>query len=137
MSSTERVEAVAHGRHGVHAKVRGHALTTDRPTEMGGEDRGLMASEHLLLALASCTATTAVKVAAKRNVPLEDLRVATEMDFDERGEVTAIRLEVRVRSSAPGGAIEKVFELAERICTISKLLSFPVTRRLEIEPGPV
>jgi putative redox protein len=134
VTSTERVEAVSHGPHGVVAKVRGHTLTTDRPPEMGGADHGLMASEHLLVALASCTATSATKIAAKRGVPLADLRVVTEMDFDDRGEVSGLRLAVRVRSEAPEADVRKVFDLAERVCTISKLLSRPVERTLTVEP---
>lgn len=132
MTSIERVTSVAHGKHGVHADVRSHRVTTDRPKDMGGEDRGLMASEHLLVALASCTCTTAVKIAEKRSVPLERVAADAEMEFDERGEVSAIRVHVRLTTAAAEKDARKVVELAERVCTISKLIGFPVQRTMSI-----
>lgn len=131
--TVERVETVGHGPHGVHATVRGHEVTTDRPREMGGEDRGLMASEHVLVALASCQTTTALKVAAKRGVDVRDIRVTADMRFDARSEVTGIHLVIRARSTNDDAAVRRVFDLAERACTISKLLKTPVTREINVE----
>lgn len=109
-------------RHGVHWEARDLKGRTDRPLEMGGQNLGLMASEHVLVALASCQATTASKIAEKRGVVLNDVQVEASMDFDERGEVENIRLRIEVESPGSEKDVTKVFELAERACTVTKLL---------------
>lgn len=128
--SKETVTTRLADRHGVTWQARDLQGRTDRPEDMGGQNQGLMASEHLLVALASCTTTTAVKIAEKRGVALDDVRVDASMAFDERGEVTGIELRIEVDSPAEDKAVEKVFDLAERACTISKLLVFEVDRIL-------
>lgn len=123
MTSTEIVTARLADRHGVHWSARDLAGRTDRPVEMGGQNRGLMASEHLLVALASCQTTTAVKIAEKRGVRIDDLRIEAAMDFDDRGEASGIRLRIVVTSGDAEKDVRKVLDLAERACTISKLLA--------------
>lgn len=124
MTTTETVTARLADRHGVHWEIRDLKGRTDRPQEMGGTNAGPMASEHVLIALASCQATTASKIAEKRSIRLDDIRMEAAMDFDERGEVEGIRLRIEIWSPAEEAAVAKVFELAERACTISKLLVF-------------
>lgn len=122
VSSTETVYARLADRHGVHWEARDLKGRTDRPFEMGGKNMGLMASEHVLVALASCQVTTAYKIAEKRSVVLTDVRVEASMDFDERGEVENLRLRIEVDSPSAEKDVTKVFELAEKACTITKLL---------------
>lgn len=121
--STEVVTTRLADRHGVHWQARDLEGRTDRPFDLGGQNGGLMASEHLLVALASCQTTTAWKIAEKRGVALKDVRIEAAMDFDERGEATGIRLRIEVESPSLEKDVLKVFELAERTCTISKLLA--------------
>lgn len=123
MTSTEIVHARLADRHGVHWRARDLAGRTDRPLDMGGQNHGLMASEHLLVALASCQTTTAMKIAEKRGVRIDDLRVEAAMDFDDRGEAAGIRLRIEVESANEEKDVRKVLDLAERACTISKLLA--------------
>lgn len=115
-------------RHGVHYEARDLRGRTDRPLDMGGQNQGLMASEHVLVALASCTTTTALKIAEKRRVRLDDVRCEASMSFDERGEVDGIGLKVTAVSPDEDKDVLKVFDLAERSCTVSKLLAFEVDR---------
>jgi uncharacterized OsmC-like protein len=126
--STEIVTARMADRHGVQWEARDLRGRTDRPLDMGGKNDGPMASEHLLIALASCQTTTAWKIAQKRGVALDDVRIEAAMDFDDRGEATGIRLRIEVKSPGPEKDVLKVFELAERACTISKLLSVEPVR---------
>lgn len=123
MTTTETVTTKLADAHGVKWQARGLAGRTDRPADMGGGDAGPMASELVLIALASCTTTTALKIATKRKVALTDVRCEASMDFDERGEVIDVRLRVDVESHDDEQDVLKVFELAERACTITKLLA--------------
>ena len=122
MPTTEIVTSRLADRHGVHWEARDLKGRTDRPHDMGGQNLGPMASEHVLIALASCQTTTAWKIAEKRGVDLRDVRVEAAMDFDDRGEVEGIRLRIEVTSPSAEKDVSKVFELAEKACTISKLL---------------
>lgn len=123
MPTTEVVTSRLADRHGVHWEARDLKGRTDRPQDMGGQDQGPMATEHVLIALASCQTTTAWKIAEKRSVDLRDVRIEAAMDFDDRGEVEGIRLRIEVVSASSEKDVAKVFELAERACTVSKLLS--------------
>lgn len=135
MSSTEIVTARLADRHGVRWQARDLAGRTDRPHDLGGENGGPMASEHVLIALASCTTTTAVKIAEKRGVDLRDVRIEAAMDFDERGEASGIRLRVEVESASDERDVLKVFDLAERACTVSKLLAIEPDRIVVVNPA--
>lgn len=135
MTSTEIVTARLADRHGVHWNARDLAGRTDRPLDMGGRNQGLMASEHVLVALASCQTTTAMKIAEKRSVRILDVRIEAAMDFDDRGEVSAIRLRIEVESPDAEKDVRKVFDLAERACTISKLLAMEPERVLVHVPA--
>jgi uncharacterized OsmC-like protein len=130
MSDTEVVTTRLADRHGVHWEARDLSGRTDRPGALGGGNAGLMASEHLLVALASCTTTSAYKIGEKRGVHLDDVRCRAEMDFDERGLASAIRLRIEVESPSDEKDVAKVFDLAERVCTISKLLVLAPERTL-------
>lgn len=132
MTDIETITTRLADAHGVHYTARDLTGRTDRPSDLGGTNAGLMASEHVLVALASCTTTTAVKIAKKRSVALTDVRIAAHMDFDDRGEPHAIRVEIDVDSDADEAAIQKVVELAERACTIRKLLALQPTYELRI-----
>lgn len=132
MTDIEIITATLADRHGVHWKARDLEGRTDRPVELGGTNAGLMASEHVLVALASCTTTTAAKIAEKRRVRLDDVRVEAGMEFDDRGDASAIRVTFDVDSPDDEAAVRKVFELAERACTIRKLLALAPSTTIRI-----
>lgn len=111
------------------AQARHHAFTVDKPSEFGGRDTGPMASEYFLAALASCHITTAHKVAEKRKLDVRRIKIHGRQEID--GDfLTKIHLDVYVDSSMTDADRETVFRLTERICTISKATSVPITRSL-------
>lgn len=128
--STERASGRLLAPKTTRVTIRQFELVCDKPAASGGTDRGPMASEYLLAALASCTLTTTHRIAEQRGVALQ-LEVDAEMDFDDRGEVVGFRLRERVRSSAPRQEVETVLRLSERVCTISKLLGRKPDRLVE------
>jgi uncharacterized OsmC-like protein len=131
MVSTERAVGELRSPKSTRLQVRQFTLIQDKPPASGGTDEGPMASEYLLAALASCTLTTAARIAEQRKVAMS-LVAEAEMDFDDRGEVTAIRLLEKVRSDAPPKDVETVLHLTERACTISKLLAVKPSRSVVI-----
>lgn len=134
-TSTERARVVSVAPKTAEAEVRGHRLVVDKPPELGGTDRGIMASEHVLVALGGCMCQTVRRIADVRKVPLAHVEFEAQMGFDDRGEVVRVEIFGRVRSGAPRADVEKVLELSARACTISKLLGDRVTKSWTVEPA--
>lgn len=65
--------------------ARGHAIDTDEPTQLGGDDAAMDPMELLLAALGSCIAIGWVKQARHRDVALRSVRVSVEAPYDLRG----------------------------------------------------
>lgn len=132
--TTEVVTATLVDRNGVRWRARVHEARTDRPVDLGGGDSGPMASEILLAALASCTATTVAKVAEKRRLSLREIEISAFLDFDDEGEPFRIRLRVLVASRHDPVEVMKALDIAERLCTISHMLRIPIERDCVVEP---
>jgi uncharacterized OsmC-like protein len=109
------------------ATARHHSFYVDKPPASGGTDKGPMASEYFLASLASCHITTAHKIAEKRRVGLEAVRIRAGAWFD--GDLmTRIRLDIYVKGRVSAEERDTVFRLTERICTISQATKTPIER---------
>lgn len=128
MEPDEVVEVETVAPKTTRATARHHAFFVDKPSDKGGTDKGPMASEYFLASLASCHITTAHKVAEKRRVNLERVKIRAGAWFD--GDLmTKILLDVHVKGSLSDEDRETVFRLTERICTISQATKTPIERR--------
>lgn len=121
--------------------VEAHAVTeatgrrldfvVDKPSALGGTDRGPMPSEYFLAAIASCNLMTARRIADKRGVPYAGLRCRALAHF-EGSDISKVVLAFHVESAADAEAWETVFRLAERSCTISRATSCPIERTISL-----
>jgi len=105
--------------------ARDHVIVQDKPEELGGQDLGAMASEHLLVALLSCQLSTFHKVAAKRKSDVRAAAVRGDLHFDDAGDIAKIT----VHWTFEGGddkARATLVRLTDKVCTISRVLSVPV-----------
>lgn len=110
-------------------------LIADLPPSMGGENEGPSPSMLLRAALTSCTAIGVKMWAARRDVPVEQVEVSLETDVDARGQFgvcdditpgfEAIRLSIRVSSSAPRETIEEIVETALRYSPLTDVFARP------------
>lgn len=126
---TERAELVWRGGRHIAADVRGLQVVADKPVEKGYTNQGPMSSELFLVALASCTMMSTLRVAEVRKVPIEALSASAELDYDERDRVSHIRLEFRVTSPAPAKEWEVIARMAGKFCTIEQLTKPPIAKR--------
>lgn len=97
----------------------------DKPEEFGGENRGPMASELLLSSLLGCQLSTYAKVAAKRKVS-----ATATIDgalYLENGDIAKIHLTWRFSEQLEAKTAETLMRLTDRVCTISRALTCPVT----------
>lgn len=127
MEPDESVEVETVAPKTTRATARHHTFFVDKPPASGGTDKGPMASEYFLAALASCHITTAHKVAEKRRVGLEHVRIRAGTWF-EGDLMTRVRLDIYVKGTLSDEDRETVFRLTERICTISQATKTPIER---------
>ena len=128
----ERTDAYAYvplravWRGGLSAEVagRGHTIRVDEPQEFGGEDTGLMPTEVLAAALASCMCISIAWAAGKRRVDLPDLAVEVR-PIRAPGEPRHGRYELRIESSAPHDVLQPCVDLGARYCWVTNTLRTP------------
>lgn len=106
--------------------ARGHTMVQDKPADLGGEDKGPMASEHLLAAVLACQLSTFGKVAAKRRLDhVRAVGLDGELRFDEAGDIREVALTWHLEGAGEE-PVESLLRLTDRACTISKALRVPV-----------
>ncbi len=66
-----------------HVVVNGHDLYLDVPAQYGGADSAPTPHDFMDAAVAACKAITIRIVAAKHNIPLQDVNITLESDASE------------------------------------------------------
>jgi putative redox protein len=115
-----------------------HAIVVDRSPNLGGNDLGFTGGELLFTSIGTCILTTLIGAARQRNVEL------TKVEFKVSGEsggtptrFTSIHVDAVVEGNAPDEEIQKLVELAERICSVSNTVKegaeISLTRHASLE----
>lgn len=122
MGEARRVQARWTGGLGAVASARHHEVRVDEPVAFGGRDAGMMPTELLLSALASCFCLAVAHVAAKRDVELPGLTVT--VDGERVGkELRYGRLRVEVAAHAGEHDLDALVARAKPFCWVSNMLS--------------
>lgn len=104
------------------ADVRGHRLTIDRPEAKGGQNKGPMGGEALLMGLGGCFMSNLLAAAIARDVRLQDARAEIDGDLaDAPPRYTAIRMRVSAQCE-PAADLAKLVLIAERGCIVANTL---------------
>jgi putative redox protein len=112
------------GGYEAHVAVRGHELTIDEPEDSGGRDAGMMPTEALCAALASCFCLAVAHVARRDGIALGDLDVA--VDAERAGsELRYGHMTVTVTAPGVGDAMDQLLVRARRVCWVSNMLADP------------
>jgi len=131
----------------IHAKVdqldhsssrgtaREHTLTMDRPEPKGGQDKGPMGGEALLLGLGGCFMSNLLAAAKAREVEIRNARLKISGELaDAPPRYTEIHMLVTAQCS-PSGALGKLTTIAERGCIVANTLGKAVTLTIEAAEG--
>jgi len=123
MSALE-VTATWLGGYAATVEGRGHEVAVDEPANAGGEDAGLMPTELLCAALASCFCLALGHVAGKRDLDLPGLRVHVRAERAE-GELRYARVIVTAAADVPDERLAMLAVRARRVCWVSNTLATP------------
>ncbi len=135
MPRTVTVEIVQVGPSTSQASARTHSLLVDRPVEKGGEDRGLLGGELLLISLGGCFMSTLLAAVRTRDSDVSDVRVSvagTVGGVPERFESMALQVSAKYSDAE---LMRKLVAMAERGCLVTNTLKDAVLISVEIEPS--
>lgn len=112
-------------------QVRDHQLTMDRPQAKGGQDKGPMGGEAMLMGLGGCFMSNLLAAALARDITISSAKVEIEGDLAEAPpRYTAIRMRVSA-DCEPADQMQKLVTIAERGCIAANTLRDAVELTVE------
>jgi putative redox protein len=133
MSRTLSVEVEQIGPSTGSATARSHTVMVDRPVEKGGDDRGPLGGEYLLVSLGGCFLSTLLAAVRTREADVSNVRVSvtgTIGGVPERFEAMALRVSA---TYADADLMRKLVAIAERGCLVTNTLNTAVAISVTVE----
>jgi putative redox protein len=115
------------------ATARSHTVFVDRPVEKGGDDRGPLGGEYLLVSLAGCFLSTLLAAVRTREADVSNVRVSavgTVGGVPERFEAIALHVSAKY---ADRDLMQKLIAMAERGCLVTNTLKDAVHLSVTLE----
>ena len=104
-------------------QVRTHSFAVDEPESNGGEDLGATPHDVYDSALGACKALTLLWYARRKQIPLEDIRVAVERDdSQERQGSYKLSVALELRGPLSDAQREELLRVADK-CPLHKLMT--------------
>lgn len=111
--------------------ARGHTVAMDRPEAKGGENRGAMGGEHLLMALGGCFMSNLLAAAKSREVNMADVKMQITGTLEMAPpHFTAVTMGITATYSDKA-EMEKLVTIAERGCIVANTLKNAVDLTIE------
>ena len=133
MPRTISVEVEQVGPSTGSATARSHTVFVDRPVEKGGNDRGPLGGEYLLMSLGGCFLSTLLAAVRTREADVSDVRVSvtgTVGGVPERFESMALRVSGKYTDE---DLMRKLIALSERGCLVTNTLKDAVAISVILE----
>ena len=103
--------------------IGAHAFSVDEPATNGGEDAGATAHDLYDSALGACKAMTVLWYANRKQMPLEDIRVAVDRDdSEERQGVYRLRVTLTLGGPLTEAQRAELLAVADK-CPVHKLMT--------------
>jgi len=130
-----RVEQLGPSTSAAHA--RGHRVLVDRPAAKGGEDRGPLGGEYLLVSLGGCFLSNLLAAVRAREAAVSDVVVHVSGTIDGPPDrFVSLSLSVAAESNDPD-VVRKLIAMAARACAVTNTLRRSATLTIEFEGAPV
>jgi putative redox protein len=101
--------------------ARTHTVVIDRPAAKGGDDRGPMGGEYLLIALGGCFMSNLLAAARARDAEIADAKATVTGTIEGTPErFTAFTLSIA--ATCDPETLRKLVTIAERACIVSNTL---------------
>jgi len=113
--------------------ARTHSIVIDRPVEKGGNDRGPLGGELMLLSLAGCFLGNLLAAAGARSAEVSNIRIAvtgTIGGTPERFEAMEMRVTAKYSDAE---LMRKLVALAERGCLVTNTLKTALVLSVTLE----
>ena len=136
MPRTVSVEIEQVGPSTGQATARTHTVFVDRPQDKGGDDRGPLGGEYLLVSLGGCFLSTLLAAVRARNADVSNVGVSVAGRIGgvpERFESMTLRVRANYKSEDD---MRKLIGIAERGCLVTNTLRDAVTLSVELEKTP-
>ena len=112
-------------------EVREHQLTMDRPEAKGGQNKGPMGGEALLMSLGGCFMSNLLAAAKARDIELTNAKAEIRGELhDSRPLYTDIHMKVSADCSQPD-QWDKLLTISERGCIVANTLKSAVNLTIE------
>jgi putative redox protein len=132
MSTTLEVKIAQIGPSTSRATARSHTVLVDRPAARGGEDKGPVGGEYMLIGLGGCFASHLLAAIRTREAKVADVHVTLSGTMDGSPEkFTTINVDVSATSSEPE-LLQKLVTIAERSCQVTNTLRNVVDLRFAV-----
>lgn len=113
------------------AKARDHSLTMDRPEAKGGQNKGPMGGEAMLMGLGGCFMSNLLAAAIARDVEISNAHADISGELaDAPARYTAIHMKVTA-DCKPADQLQKLVTIAERGCLVANTLRNALTLTVE------
>jgi putative redox protein len=123
MAQTLNVQFEAVGPSTTQATVRRHTALVDRPVAKGGEDRGPLGGEYLLVALGGCFMSNLLAAIRARDATVSHVRADVRATLDGSPDrFSDFTVTVSADRQDPD-EVRKLIAIAARACAVTNTLS--------------
>lgn len=114
-------------------KAREHTVVMDRPETKGGENRGAMGGENLLMALGGCFMSNLLAAAVSRESILSEVKLNITGTLESAPpRFTAVEMKI-VANYSEKTQMEKLVTLAERGCIVANTLKNALDLKITLD----
>ena len=113
--------------------AREHTAVMDRPTAKGGENRGAMGGEHLLMALGGCFMSNLLAAVKSREAEVSNVKLTISGTLESAPpHFSAVEMDISANHN-DRAQMEKLVTIAERGCIVANTLKKSVDLTIHLK----
>jgi putative redox protein len=133
MSQTLTVQVQQIGPATATAKARTHTVVVDRPVAKGGEDRGPLGGEYLLVGLGGCFLSNLMAAIRAREAAVSQIRIDVSGTIEPAPDHFAGFTMSVSATHDDAGLVRKLIAIAARACAVTNTLRQAAPVSIEFE----